>query len=122
MAVTAAVSLKSLGTSGSETSSTQSDDLRGELRVLAHDVALGAVAALRTGEAVLDAHDAARFQLQGVGLPAGPVVGIVAGDGPAGARHGEAVRVLLHEAADLVADPAHADGRSRCRSSRTCPW
>jgi hypothetical protein len=104
MAVTAAVSLNSFGLSSSLGFHDPINDLRRQLGVLRNNVAVRAVAALRTGEAVFDAHRAGVLQLARVGLPDRLVRLVVAGDRAAGRGERQAIRKFLHELFDFAAD------------------
>src|SRR5208283_5352156 len=80
------------------------NDLRRQSGVLRNNVAVRAVAALRTGEAVFDTHRAGVLQLARVGLPDRLVRLVVAGDRAAGRGERQAIREFLDEFFDFAAD------------------
>ena len=80
------------------------DDFGGQGRILRNDVAFSAIAALRAGQRVFDAHRPGRFQFLGVGLPAPTVALIMTCDRSACGANGQPVGPFLDELFDLAAD------------------
>ena len=94
------------------------NDLGRQFGVLRDDVAVCAVAALRTGEAVFDAHRASVLQLARVRLPHGLVFLVTAGDRAASRGERQTVGKFLHQPARLPGRPVPAGARKHCRNCR----